>query len=189
MSRYWRRAKAYPGGIALLLLGCLILAGCGGSSTASSADKESHYPPGPTREFITPDGDNVVPVFGHEGSPAEREEASEVASAWMHARVARDWAKDCAYLSRVYIKEIVADAAQTSKGKATTCPAALAFFGPLASGKRVYTLSGPIDSLRVNGNLAYAQYHGRDGIDWVIPMEKEGGRWKVSIAAPIDSRR
>jgi hypothetical protein len=186
MSGTTRRRSA---ALVLFALMVVIPSACGGDSTATSSSDRSHYPPGPTREFVIPGGDNVVQVFGREGSRAERDEASKVIAAWMRARVARDWAKDCAHLSRAYIKNIVADARHTSEGKATTCPTALDFFGPLASGKRVYTLSGPIDSLRVGEGRGYAQYHGREGIDWVVPMEKEGGHWKVAIAAPINRRR
>ncbi len=185
--RMWTLVLA---GAALSALG-IAIPGCGENSGVikSETDPLGKYPPGPTREFINPGGDNVAQVFGREASMAERKEVSSVIHSWMRARVARDWSRDCSYLSRSFIKEIVKDAQRTSRGKATTCPAALAFFGTAASGRLVNTLSGPIDSLRVGEGMGYAQYHGREGQDWIIPMAREEGRWWVDIAAPINRLR
>jgi hypothetical protein len=125
-------------------------------------------------------------MFGREASDVERAQASRVIEAWMRARAVKDWAEDCRYFSRRYIRALVVeDAMKVSKGKVQTCPQALAYFGPQASGDYKNTLSGPIDSLRVQKGQGYALYHGRDGHDWMIPMGKEDGKWWVAIAAPI----
>ena len=42
------------------------------------------------------------------------------------------------------------------------------------------TLTGSITALRVKGGQGYALYHGNDGTDYAVPLEKEGGTWKVS---------
>lgn len=169
-----------------LAVGC----GSGGPSTAAeaTAQQEPLYPwlKGPTREFLIRGGDNAVQTFGQEASKAEREQASATIQAWMKARAAQDWAKDCSYFSRRYIHNLVAtDAVQVSDGKAKTCPQALAYFGHQASGSYKNNLAGPIDSLRIGEGHGYAQYHGNDGHDWVIAVEKEDGRWLVAIASPI----
>jgi hypothetical protein len=190
-----------PGLLVLVVLGLAAAGGCGsgGSSTAADTGKPRPYPwlKGPSREFLVPGGDNVVQTFGEEASTRERQRAFRVIAAWMKARAAQNWKKDCSYFSRAYKHGLVAtDAVQVTNGKVTTCPAALAYFGHLASGSYKNNLTGPIDSLRVGENLesvegrqvigAYAQYHGNDGRDWVIPMEREGGEWKIAKAAPID---
>jgi len=178
--------------VALLLL-LAAIGGCGSDSSSSGEEQEEAFYPwvkGPSREFLVPDGDNLVQTFGREASKAEREQASRVITEWMKARAAKDWKKDCSYFSRKYIHSLVAeDATKVSGGKVATCPQALAYFGPQASGDYKNTLAGPIDSLRVRESQAYAQYHGRDGKDWIVPMEKEGGKWWVSTAAPIDRNK
>jgi hypothetical protein len=181
----------------LLLLGLAAcglgaVAGCGGAEATgepeTAAKQERLYPwlEGPSREFLIRGGDNAIQTFGREATKAEREQASEVIQAWMKARAAQDWAKDCSYFSRKYIRILVAeDAVQVSKGRVKNCPQALAYFGHLASGTYKDNLTGPIDSLRVGEGHGYAQYHGNDGRDWVISVDREKGKWWVSIAAPI----
>jgi hypothetical protein len=186
--------------VTLALLALVVLAiGCGEDSGSESDETEAKtqrlYPRvhGPSREFLIPGGDNIVQFFGQEAPPAEREDASKVVHAWMQARVAKDWAEDCKFLTRAYAKNLAADAHAVSKGKVENCPQALAFFGPNASGSSGNTLTGPIDSLRMRDTIAgstekeaYAQYHGRKGIDWIVPMAREKGTWKVATASPLE---
>jgi hypothetical protein len=182
--------------LALLVSCAMLAAGCGGEEATGEEEAEARqerlYPwlKGPSREFLIRGGDNAVQTSGREGTPAEREQASGVIQAWMKARAAQDWAKDCSYLSRQYIHTLVAtDAVAVSEGKVKNCPQALAFFGHLASGDYKSNLTGPIDSLRVRDGHGYAQYHGSDGHDWVISMDKEDGKWWVAIATPIGRSR
>ena len=176
-----------------LVLTLVILGGCGGgdSDTAQRVyyKKSTYYPKGPTRQFIIPDGDNTIQYFGWEGSPAQREAASRVIEAWMRARSAKNWRAFCHYMSRLYIDNLVTDARKTSNGKARTCTEAMDFFGALATGGFVNTMTGPIDSLRVNDSEGYAQYHGIHGVDWIVPLDKEHNGWRVAISAPINRRR
>jgi hypothetical protein len=172
--------------------------GCGSDSSTGSSEtttKEVLYPriKGPGREFIIPGGDNVTQFFGTEATATERENASKVVHVWMKARVAEDWPADCSYLASEYKKSLVNDAYLVSERKVKTCPQALEFFGDDASGKTGNTLTGPIDSLRIRNTItgksekeAFAQYHGRNGIDWLLPMRRENGEWKVSSASPVE---
>jgi hypothetical protein len=179
-------------GLGLALVGLVALAlGCGSgdsSTVAETSGQERLYPwlKGPSREFLIRDGDNAVQTFGREASKAEREQASRVIAGWMKARAAQDWAKDCSYFSKDTIHHLVdADARQVTHGKVTTCPGALEYFGHLASGNYKNNLAGPIDSLRVQKGQGYAQYHGSDGHDWVIAVDREDGRWLVSSTTPL----
>lgn len=108
---------------------------------------------------------------------------------WMRARAAEAWTADCRYLSRSFQKILVKDAHSVSKGKVDTCPQALDFFGESASGDGVNTFPGKVSSLRVEGDFAYSQYHGTDGKDWVVPVDRERGVWLVSIASPLDRNK
>jgi hypothetical protein len=183
------KAGRLVGVVALLLLvfgGCGSDSGTGGDATETGPARRYPRVHGPSREFLLADGDNAVQFFGKEATPEIREDASHVIHAWMRARVAEDWKADCRYLSAQYTKILVEDANAVSEGKATNCPETLAFFGDEASGPSGNTLTGPIDSLRVRGNRAFAQWHGPHQIDWVLPMRIEDGVWKVESASPIE---
>jgi hypothetical protein len=173
---------------ALTLL-VVALSGCGSSSSSEAARTEPRLYPwlkGPTRQFLILNGDNAVQTFGREATKAEREQASRVILAWMKARAAQDWEKDCSYFSRAYIHSLVAtDARRVTNGRVKNCPQALEYFGHKASGSYKNNLAGPIDSLRVGEGHGYAQYHGNDGHDWVISVNREDGKWWVSIASPL----
>jgi hypothetical protein len=183
------------GGRALAALGLMtlgVLAGCGQRGSAGvegDADvSAARHPSNPALEFVIPGGDNTIPYFGHEGAEVEREEASATVEAWDRARAAGDWIRDCSHLTRAYIDNLVTDAEGVSKGDATTCVEALKFFGPVASGAVGRTTTGPIDSLRVSGDRGYALYRGRGRQDWIVPVEKEHGAWRVAVSAPINRR-
>lgn len=184
----------------LLMLALAVGAiGCGEDASTSAGSEEAAaeeriYPniEGPTREFLIPGGNNAIQLFGEEATAAEREKATKVLQIWMKARVAEDWVTDCKHLSRDYVKTLLWDVGEVTGGRVKTCPGALEYFGDEASGTSGNTLSGLIDSLRIRdsetGNSekeAFAQWHGPRGIDWVLPMTREGGAWKVSVAGPV----
>jgi hypothetical protein len=170
---------------ALALLG--FVTGCGGAGSESEGQPQTpDRPASATHEFVIPGGDNTVQYFGHEAGRVEREEVSAVVEAWDRARAARNWRLDCRYLTQAYIDNLVTDAEGVSKGEATSCIGALVFFGVVASGGEGRTTTGLIDSLRVSGRNGYAQYHGRNGQDWIVPVEEERGVWRVGVSAPIN---
>lgn len=189
------------GGAALLLAIAVLGCGSGSPSTASKSFPKDPYPglyprlKGPSREFLVRGADNSVQTFGREGTPEERAQATAVIAAWLRARAARDWKRDCAFFSRAYAHALREDAHGVSGGRVKSCPGALDFFGWNASGNYVDTLSGPIESLRVGEGqhygtrpteTAYAQYHGDDGNDWIVPLEREHGKWWIATAQPLD---
>ncbi|MFL5874156.1 MAG: hypothetical protein ACJ75T_11895 [Solirubrobacterales bacterium] len=185
-------------GALMMIVLAIAAIGCGEDSTTGAnvaeTNQKREYPwvTGVAREFLVPGGDNLVQSYGEEGSAAEREEASNVIHAWMKARIAEDWGTDCSYISRAYRRNLVSDAHGVTNGRVTTCPGALEYFGDLASGYSGNTLTGPIDSLRVQGPEdaeseweAWAQWHGPKGRDWVVPLERNGGVWKIASASPV----
>ena len=174
----------------LLILGAVALIGCGDGDATDGSEAvagEQLYPwvKGPSREFIVPGGDNAVQSFGREATPTERKQASLRIHAWMRARAAKDWKRDCSHFSQDYMKRLVEDANRVTDGMVKTCPQALAYFGPAASGNYKNTLDGPIDSLRVKEGQGYAQYHGLENKDYVVAMQKEDGEWWVSHSRPF----
>ena len=185
MGDAWRIAVA----LVTLALGSLA-AGCGGSGGDTGTGEDRIYPwlEGPSREFLEPGGDNVVQTFGREATKAERVKTTAVLADYMRARAAKDFETECSYFSRRYIVALVdRDATRVSGGKVTTCPGALRYFGSAASGNYKNTLGDlPIVSLRLGKRRGYAQYHGNDGRDWVIPVDLENGSWLPSRAEPFE---
>jgi hypothetical protein len=180
--------KATIGFVVLLMIITAVGCGSGGSSSTDASARSLPYPwlKGPSREFLSPHGDNAVPTFGREATKREREQASRIIEAWMRARSAQDWQKDCSYFSRAYVHNLVAtDARQVSHGRVKNCAQALEYFGHEASGSYKDNLTGPVDSLRAGEGHGYAQYHGNDGHDWIIPVDREGGKWLVANATPL----
>lgn len=146
---------------------------------------------GPTREFLVRGGDNAVQLYGREATKAEREQAERVIKGWMRARAVTDWKKDCSYFSHGFSKSLTADAHGVTDGRVKSCPEALAYFKKEASGDYFNTLGDkPIVSLRVGiykgqKHQGFAQYHGNDGKDWIVGVQKDDGLWRVSSTAPL----
>jgi hypothetical protein len=182
--------------LAALAIAALI-AGCGGgssssgsstsSSGASSPNSESTSPASessggsePSAEFFGPTGKNQTAEFGEEASDEEREAASEVLEENLEARAAGDWKGQCDTLSAAVAKNT---AKQGEVANVKGCAASLELLAqPPARTKafRANTMTGPIDALRVEGNDGFALYHGAEGQDYSMQMEKEDGEWKVS---------
>jgi hypothetical protein len=109
-----------------------------------------------------------------------REEAGAVVAKSLEARAAADFEAQCATLS----KKVIANLPLTKRQH--DCATALGEVAePLSSTKgfRKDTLSGPIAAMRVEGNRAYALYHGNDGKDYLVPLKREAGNWKVDSLA------
>ena len=178
----------------LSVIALLVFAGgCGGGEstvpidTATGKSTREADPSRGGQDFRGPDDKNTQASFGHEASEAERARASRVIEGWLRARAVTDWAADCSFFSRRYRHALVAeDATEVSNGEVQNCPHALAFFGIAASGDYKDTLSGAIDGFRVGGGLGIALYHGNDGNDWAVTMEKEAGKWWVAVAMPTE---
>jgi hypothetical protein len=173
---------------ALAVALALALAGCGGddSTTATGSGKGGaeaanggpHSPP--SREFVSPGGDNSVQRAGTEGTASERAAASAALAAYLRAGAAERRAGQCRQLSAAARKSLE----QLGGGG---CAAALEVAAPrTASSARATAMVGPVGSLRIEGDRGFALYHGRGGVDYVMPMRKESGSWKVDSLAPVE---
>jgi hypothetical protein len=167
----------------ILLIGvALAVAGCGGSSsdsaaTAASAAGSTSNSDEPSAQFLKPGEENPTVEFGHEASPSEREAVSKVVEKSLKARAAGDFATQCQTLSLKAIKQVPG---ATSRQKCAKALAELAVPVSETAKTRKDTLKGPIDAMRVKGTSGYALYHGTDGKDYSLPLEKEAGTWKVA---------
>jgi hypothetical protein len=178
--------------IIVLLIASALLAilapGCGSSDSSSSSQVDSSAdststdsPKGAVAEF----GKNQLTTYGNEADAAEREAASSILEENMQARADGDWAGQCSTLSAEVIKSIEKGTAATDCAKALEAQAQ-----PLSASKaaRANTMTGPIAALRVESGAAFALYHGTKGVDYVIPMIKEGADWKVAAVVTQEVR-
>ena len=210
--------KGSAAGAALLLI-CLGLSACGGSSgqasTAASgqagaegrnqgatpaAQKPARGGEGgasgsghkhqPTRRtgasaFIRSSGDNSIPEYGAEGSGSQKAEAGAALAAYLSARQAQDWGRACSLMGAT-VRRQVGVLAKASGGKAGDCARSyrsLAGYG--AKRERADVLSGPLAALRVKGEKGFALFYGPHHQQFMMPMVREGGRWKVNQPIPI----
>lgn len=168
--------RACVGAFVATVCALLLVAGCGssGSSThGSRATGETH--PG-SQSLSAKSERNPIAKFGHEASAAEREKVGALITRSLEARAAADFASQCQTLNMAAIENIPG-----AKNRRDCAAALKRFASPLAGTKKVRanTLSGPIVELRIQGNRGYVLYHGNDGKDYYVPVEKEDGAWKL----------
>ena len=176
-----------------LVLAMAISVGCGGggSSTATSHGDNTvtrasgrgavQNDTGAGDGFIVPGGDNSIQRFGQEATAAERKAASEVLESYLQARASEQFVEECIYLARTAVEPLEKLAPSAPRG----CVVALNALG-IGASTGSDAMIGPVGSLRIGEGRAFALYHGRGGIDYVMPMVKESGAWKVASLAPIE---
>lgn len=177
----WRPVVAVVAVIALL---AAVIVGCGGddpttatgASNAGTGAGDGQSSP-PNAEFVRPGGDNSVQRSGVEAPPAERTAASVVLAAYLRAGATERRAAQCRQLS--------AAALESLQQLGNSCANALEAVTP-DEARSASAMVGPIGSLRVEDDRAYALYHGRGGVDYAIAMRREGGEWKVDSLAPVE---
>ncbi len=166
----------------LVVMLIIAIAGCGSGSSTTDASAASTG--GSPSEFTKPGSQaNKYANFGGEGSDQQREAASVVLKTNFEAREKANFKAQCASLSKAAVKHVEEE--DLKLGGAKGCVAAVKLAAePLSASKeaRHNTLSGPIAVLRIKGKGAYALFHGNDKKDYAIPMELEGGSWKVGPA-------
>lgn len=190
---------------ALALAVCLAACGGGGGSTSStatstgspapSAAAKPHGPSaasqtaserhaaGRAAPFVEPEADNSVPTFGSEASAAERGEAEVALRAYLRARAKGDWTAACTYLAASTRQGFEKLAASSSKAKASGCAPILATLSKGAD--RSDPLTAALLSLRVEGDNAFALFYGPHHQQYIVPMVREGGSWRLTQTAPI----
>jgi hypothetical protein len=107
-------------------------------------------------------------------------------AAFLRARADGEWSKACIYLTaptRRQLKTFARASQGKSKGSCGPALAALSTREPVAA--RIDTLTSGIAALRVQGQSAFALYHGPNNTRYVMPMINENGIWKVSQLAPL----
>ncbi len=135
--------------------------------------------------FRVTKGDNSIPDFGREAHPSERQRAVAALTAFLRARANGEWSKMCKYLSRPNLR-LFHGFAEHSKGRAMDCGAVLAALQKKSSAaERADPLTSGLAALRIKGKSAFALFHGANNNKYVMPMQNEGGAWKVTQLAPL----
>lgn len=154
---------------------------------APAAESTSGRPPkitaaerrraGRAAAFLEAGADNSVPTFGTESSPAERRRAEIVIRTFLVARAAGDWARSCSELAAANGEGL----AKLGKPGKETCPQVLAAL----TSDSANPLAKPLAALRVKGQNAFALFLGRDGRQYVVPLLREAGAWRLTQSTPI----
>ncbi len=166
---------------ALAVIACVLtLSACGGGSEGATSTAVERGEP--SAEFAGSGPNGKLAKAGKEASAEEREAASEVLEENLQARAAGDWESQCGSLAAGLIKGLEKTAAKGGSEK--SCAAILEAAAKKAPEATLEdTMTEPIAALRVNGSRAFAFYHGAGGKDYVVPLQKEGGGWKVAAIA------
>jgi hypothetical protein len=164
--------------IVLLALVAAATAGCGSSSSPSKSSSGTEAATGPPSKPFT--GPKEITKFGKPGAPSDIRAASKVLAENFEAREKANFASQCASLNVSTQTEITG--ATKSAERVSECPTKLeAMASPLSKTAelRKNTFDGSIDELRVQGAKAWALYHGNDGKNYAIPLQREVAGWKV----------
>jgi hypothetical protein len=162
--------------------------GTGGNSGSGggSEGSESISPHERSYQFRTPGGDNSIQSFGDEGGGSDRSEATAIVTALFKALESGDWTEVCStYLSASNIEQLKVLSEKSPQVKGKGCAEVL---GSLASSGAPANSpdapDGDVVSLRIEGEVAFAIYRGRDGKGYAVPLKLEGGKYKLTALAP-----
>lgn len=134
--------------------------------------------------FRSKGGDNSIQEFGDEADEGERQAAEDSVNGYLQARADGDWKKSCEYLAAGAVKplEQLAESSPQLKGKG--CAAIIgALSAQMPASSRSNPLVDGVAALRIEGDQAFALFHGPQGTDFFIPLAKEGDEWKVAALA------
>lgn len=143
---------------------------------------------GGSAQFRSKGGDNSIQEFGEESAESELQEAAEALHGFYVARATEDWSAACGHLEKSMAAQLEQLAAQSQQLKGKGCAAALqAFTRPLPASVRRETTLVDAASLRRDGERAFLIYRGAERTVYAMPMQEEGGSWKVGLlsASPL----
>lgn len=185
---------------ALIVAGLAVMIGCGGGSSSNSdstspptstsdsgattAPQNTESPSSasePSKEFLSNGKNGQLATIGKESSAAEREAASLALEENLDARAAGDWQTQCETLAASAVEQF--EQAGSTLTPKTSCAKGLEEQAQsLPAFARANTMTGPIDAFRINQGInGFAFYHGTRGQDYVIPLIKQDGEWKVVV--------
>jgi hypothetical protein len=176
MRRQYNRPVIGQKGTRLLLvlvftsLAMALLGGCGGSDSGSDQFRD--------------ETDSAILDFGQEGSESDLDQGTEVVQDFLASRAAEDWADACARLSRSMLDKIEHLATSATELEDKSCPSFLAAFTRLSAEERRESRIVDAGSLREQGRKSFLIYYGAGDAVYAMPLNREGGGWKVASLSP-----
>jgi hypothetical protein len=157
-------------------------AGRRASRHAQTARRKLARQAGAAAPFLVETGDNSIPTYGTEASAEELAAAEAGLSGYLSARAAGEWGAACARMSAGVQKQLAA----LSGEAAGECMAAYAKLAEkIPASARADPLTGQITALRVESPHAFALFYGPGEQQYMMPLEEEGGAWKVTQLEPL----
>jgi hypothetical protein len=136
--------------------------------------------------FLVSGGDNSVPVYGSEGLSAQKAEATKALAGYLIAREEGNWARACSLMGASVRGQVRVLAEASGAKRPHGC---VQSYGSLAKNnpprERKNVLVGSLAAFRVKGDKAFALFYGPHRQQFMMPMVREAGRWKVSQSIPI----
>jgi hypothetical protein len=129
-------------------------------------------------------GDNSIQEFGVEGPSDDRVRAARVFQAYLNARLDGDWALACSYLSQSMKRQLASFGGQARGQGPPDCAQTMRAFTqgvPKAALRSAADIN--VLSMRVEGGQAFLLYRDGKNLPSSVPMNEEGGAWKVSAIA------
>lgn len=160
----------------------------GTSAESGSGDftpKQHDDSGGGSEQLKVKGGDNSVQEFGAEADASEFAAAATALHNFLDARAAKDWGAACEYLAKSVAASLEKLAAQAKQVEDTSCGGILE---KLTNPDAMQLLEeeaekADVRSLRVEGAQAFVLYTGLDDTVLAMPMNDEGGSWKVASLA------
>ena len=150
--------------------------GAGGGSGSSGEERSS--------SFRTPGGDNSIQEYGDEAGAEERAKTTKTIVTFYSASAGEEWAKVCGVLSAKNVKSMKLFAKRIPNVKSDDCAGVLAVIDSGAKASPPERIKGGVVSLRVEGDIGFALYHGANGKNYAFPLTLEDGEWKLTSIAP-----
>lgn len=134
---------------------------------------------GAAAPFLVEAGDNSIPTYGSEASAAQTAVAEAALSTYLGARAAGEWAAACGQMSAGLQKQLGALGGEAIAGGG--CPTAYGkLAGRIPAAARSDPLTAGLTALRVESPHAFALFYGPGEQQYMMPLEEEGGAWKVT---------
>lgn len=156
-----------------------------GGESSRRQPSSGHSGGGGAAEFRVPGGDNSIQEFGAEAGRSELAEAAAALHGFLDARVAGEWSKACAYLTKSTIESLEQLAARSKHGHESCGAVMKGLSGGVPKSSLEEAAQADVGALRIEGDRAFLLYHGARNTDYAISMTTEGGAWKVETLAGV----
>ena len=154
----------------------------------SSAPQEGSEGPAPG-VATSKGGDNSVQTYGAESSDGEREQAAIAVQGFLDARAAGEWGKACSYLTAPTLTSIeqLAKRSQSQGSEVSGCAGVMQALNERIP-EEIRRQSARIErvlSFRIEGDQGFLLFIGPPTATlFSVPMNLEGGIWKVGSLTP-----